>query len=82
MRRICTCVILVLVVGSSSLRAAEADKLPMAAQRQVDFHKDILGILANSCAKCHAGGKRKGDFSIDTRESLIQGGESGAAVVV
>src|SRR4051812_4906071 len=63
-------------------RAAEPAALPAPAARQVDFHKDILAILANSCAKCHAGGKHKGGFSIDTRETLLKGGESGAAVVV
>ena len=64
-----------------TLNADSPAKLPEPAARQVDFHKDILAILANSCAKCHAGGKQKGGFSIDTRESLVKGGESGPAVV-
>jgi mono/diheme cytochrome c family protein len=80
--RIITLAVLAFFAGGASLPAAEAAKLPAAANRQVDFHKDILAILANSCAKCHAGGKHKGQFSIDTRESLLKGGESGPAVVV
>ncbi|HEX3726885.1 MAG TPA: DUF1549 domain-containing protein, partial [Pirellulales bacterium] len=69
------------IFAAASARAEEP-ALPPAVARQVDFHKDILPILANSCARCHAGGKRKGGFAIDTRASLMQGGESGPAVVV
>jgi hypothetical protein len=67
-------------VGRPRLQAADAETLPPPADRAVDFHKDILAILANSCAKCHAGGQRKGGLSIDTRESLLAGGESGPVV--
>jgi len=54
---------------------------PLAAAEPVDFHKQVLPILANSCLKCHGNGQRKGGFSIDTRESVLKGGESGAAVI-
>ncbi|MBI3839266.1 MAG: PSD1 domain-containing protein [Planctomycetia bacterium] len=82
MRIIATLASLVLIGNPCVVGAAEAGKLPEPTGRQVDFHKDVLAILANSCAKCHAGGKQKGGFSIDTRESLLKGGESGPAVVV
>jgi len=72
---------LAILAFTGSLGADQPARLPEPAARAVDFHKDILAILSNSCAKCHAGGKQKGGFSIDTRESLIKGGESGAAVV-
>jgi len=61
--------------------SAEPGTLPAPVDRKVDFHKDIFSILANSCAKCHAGGKAEGGFSLDTREALLKGGESGPAVV-
>jgi hypothetical protein len=77
--KIFTLAIVPLLAGSASLFAAEPDKLPPAANRRVDFHKDILAILADSWARCHAGGKHKGESSIDTREPLIKGGESGPA---
>lgn len=73
--------LLAVLVGRPRLRAADAEALPPPVDRQVDFHKDILAILANSCAKCHAGGQKKGGLSIDTRESLLTGGESGPVVV-
>jgi hypothetical protein len=82
MRIIVTLAAFALIGSVCLLSAAEPVKLPEPAGRHVDFHKDVLAILANSCAKCHAGGKQKGDFSIDTRESVLKGGESGPAVVV
>jgi mono/diheme cytochrome c family protein len=57
-------------------------KLPPPASRTVDFARDIQPILEASCTKCHGRGKAKGDFQIDTRETLLKGGESGAAVVI
>ena len=38
-------------------------------------------ILASSCIKCHARGRAKGGLQIDTRETLLRGGDSGPVVV-
>ena len=43
-----TSMLVALLAGRPQLRAAEA--LPPPVDWQVDFHKDILAILANSCA--------------------------------
>jgi hypothetical protein len=56
--------------------------LPSAARDSINFDKHIRPILAASCVKCHARGQRKGGFSIETRESLLAGGDGGPAVVV
>jgi WD40 repeat protein len=37
-------------------------------------------ILFENCSKCHSPAKRKGGLLIDSRESLIKGGDSGAAI--
>jgi len=55
--------------------------LPPPAQRDVDFAKDIQPLLEASCVKCHAKGKAKGEFSIETREAFLKGGETGAAAI-
>ena len=47
----------------------------------VDFDKDVKPVLERRCAKCHAYGKRKGGLSMETRESLLKGGENGKVVV-
>jgi hypothetical protein len=44
--------------------------------RTVDFAKDVVPILQTSCISCHANGLTKGGFSIDTRESMLKGGDS------
>src|SRR5205823_9742850 len=44
------------------------------------FNKDIRPILESSCTKCHGRGRNKGDFRMDTRESLLKGGDSGPPV--
>ena len=47
----------------------------------VDFSHQIVPILREHCAECHAGDKKKGGFSFNDRESLMEGGEDGAVVV-
>ena len=56
--------------------------LPPAASRPVVFSQDIKPILDSSCIKCHGRGRAKGGFQIDTRETLLKGGDSGAAVAL
>lgn len=51
------------------------------AAQEIDFAHDIVPIFKQHCASCHAGSQQKGNFSINSRESLLKGGESGAAVV-
>jgi len=52
------------------------------AAESVDVFSQVQPILRRACAKCHAGTRRKGEFSINDRQSVINGGESGPAVVV
>jgi mono/diheme cytochrome c family protein len=56
--------------------------LPPPAAREVDFVKDIQPLFEAACVKCHAKGKAKGDFSLETRETFLKGGETGAGAVV
>jgi len=56
-------------------------KLPPPADHKIDFVTEIKPILETGCVKCHGRGKAKGEFSIENREALLKGGESGPAVV-
>ena len=38
--------------------------------------------MRKHCAECHAGAQREGAFSLNTRESMLAGGDSGAAVEI
>ena len=60
--------------------------LPTAAVKSDEgsafFESKIRPILIESCYDCHsAEGKHKGGLSLDTKEGVLKGGETGAAVV-
>lgn len=48
--------------------------------RAVDFSHEIVPLLKKHCAECHAGDKKKGGFSFNTRADLMAGAESGPVV--
>ena len=56
--------------------------LPPPAAHEVDFAKEIKPLFEAACVKCHAKGKAKGEFSLETREAFLKGGETGAAAEV
>src|SRR5919112_1818944 len=55
--------------------------LPAAVDRRVGFTSGVRPILERSCARCHARGRAKGGFSIESRETLLKGGDDGRAIV-
>jgi hypothetical protein len=57
-------------------------ELPPAVERDVDFHREVLPILAKRCALCHTQGRTEGEFSVATRDTLLRGGASGPAIVL
>jgi mono/diheme cytochrome c family protein len=75
--------ILALLIGAGGVAFAklppeQQQKLPPPAARTVEFERDVQPIFAASCVKCHGRGKAKGGFKLDTRESFLKGGDSGA----
>ena len=59
-----------------------AAQLPPSANHRVDFAKEIKPIFESSCIECHGRGKSEGGFKIDSRETLLKGGDSGPAILV
>src|SRR5437867_2249179 len=55
-------------------------KQPTTAQVEF-FEKSVRPILAAHCFECHGADKQKGDLRLDTRSSMMEGGESGPAIV-
>jgi cytochrome c len=41
----------------------------------------VAPILQENCGRCHGGMNHRGGLSIDTKESLLKGGKSGAVIV-
>ncbi|HRH98392.1 MAG TPA: DUF1553 domain-containing protein [Prosthecobacter sp.] len=52
----------------------------LSARAAVDFSHQIVPILREHCAECHAGDKKKGGFSFNDRESLMEGSENGPVI--
>ena len=46
----------------------------------VDFAHEVVPILRKHCSECHTGDKKKGGLSMNTRASLLEGGENGAVI--
>jgi hypothetical protein len=46
----------------------------------VDFSHEIVPILREHCAECHAGDKKKGGFSFNNRKALLEGSENGEVI--
>jgi mono/diheme cytochrome c family protein len=65
----------------AKLTPEQASRLPPVAGHSVSFSKEIRPILEASCTRCHGRGRNKGDFRLDTRETLLKGGESGPAIL-
>jgi mono/diheme cytochrome c family protein len=59
----------------------QAKTLPPPANHKIDFAREIKPILEASCIKCHGRGRTKGELSIESRDTLLKGGESGPAIV-
>src|SRR5437867_9803969 len=68
-------------VAFGKITPEQAKSLPPSAARNVDFAKEIKPVLEASCIKCHGRGRTKGDLSIESRDTLLKGGESGPALV-
>jgi len=48
---------------------------------EIDFSHQIVPLLRQHCGKCHAEPEAQGGFSINTRQLLVAGGETGPALV-
>src|SRR2546430_9207531 len=62
--------------------SAAPPALPPPADHQIDFTKEIKPLFEAACINCHAKGKNKGGFSLETRESFLKSGDTGPAPVL
>lgn len=50
------------------------------ADETVDFQRDVLPIFEEKCIRCHGAKRRGGKLDMRTMDSLLSGGDSGAAL--
>jgi hypothetical protein len=48
----------------------------------VDFAHDVVPLIKKHCGECHTGDARQGGFSMNTRDDLLAGGDSGVPGLV
>ncbi len=65
----------------AKLTPDQVKQLPPPATHKIDFKNEVKPIFEASCVRCHGRGRTKGGFQLDTRETLLKGGDSGAAIV-
>ena len=70
---------IILTIAAQSL-ADDDRESPSAAQLKF-FETKIRPLLATRCFKCHSEKKQQGELRLDARSLIVQGGESGAAIV-
>ena len=56
--------------------------VPPSNMPGLTYEKDIKPIVEASCFKCHGVEKPKGRFRLDSRDTMIKGGESEQAAIV
>ncbi len=68
----------VAVVHAEDQAGAQAKADPVAEQF---FEQKIRPLLIARCQNCHGADKQKGNLRLDSLEALLEGGDSGAALV-
>ena len=73
--------IVILVIPATKLPANSDEQ---SRQEQVEFRRDVLPILSNSCFTCHGPDQqtRKGGFRLDQQESATAEADSGEIPIV
>lgn len=67
--------------GWSALTPEQIKALPPDATHTIDFKTEIKPIFEASCIRCHGRGRDKGGLQIDSRDTLLKGGDDGPAAV-
>ena len=83
MKAISSFSLIVAALLASSTYAQEegrAVQLP-SDDRAISFAKDVLPVLQKNCLACHNKSETEGELIMETTESLLEGGDSGPAVV-
>jgi hypothetical protein len=74
--------IMIGVLLSLMLAADEPARMEKPTAEQVRFFEtSVRPLLVEQCFKCHGDKKQWGGLRLDSREALLRGGDSGAAIV-
>ncbi len=71
-RSIVGLVLILLTLGVTVLAAATQDQAREPGEPPVSFALEIRPILQANCVRCHANGKSRGEFSLQTRDDMLE----------
>jgi len=83
-RTLAACFAVCLLVAPASpgvLTPEQVKALPPPASHPINFKTEIKPIFEASCVTCHGRGRSRGGFQIDSRQSLLKGGDTGPSAV-
>jgi len=66
---------------ASTFFANKATSQEPPKSNQEDFEKSVRPLLVRHCYECHSGQESNGGLLLDTRDGVLKGGDSGAAIV-
>ena len=79
---LCSIVAVTHIVLLDCFAEDNSTKLPPAANKNVDFVRDVRPIFQRACLRCHGPDKQKSEFRLDVRQTALTGGESYAPNIV
>src|SRR5262249_3285559 len=75
------CAAAVLIVTATIRASRGPQAVPQPAAREIEFFESrIRPLLVENCFECHTDDE-KGGLRLDSRERMLKGGDSGAAIV-
>lgn len=61
--------------------AFSATNFPPAANRKIDFEKDVQPILSQKCYSCHGDVVQQSGLRLDKRQNALRGGDYGPVII-
>ena len=71
---------MVALLGSALTGSVRAEETAFAPEQIEFFEKQVRPLFVEHCHKCHGPTKQKGTLRLDSREAILKGGDSGAAI--
>jgi cytochrome c553 len=70
-----------LVSGTPMPQPAQLEVKAATGKETVSFSKDVAPVLAQSCTGCHGMNQPRNNFSLNTFEGLLRGGDTGSPIL-
>jgi hypothetical protein len=74
-------ILVLLAISRPPRESRAADRPPASPTSRDEFESKIRPLLVENCQSCHGAEKQKGGLRLDSRASLLTGGDSGPAIV-